>query len=321
MLLTSHQSLSVPCPSHDVRAHGEARLYARGRLSIMADSSVGSAEFADALVRVGQTILRVINTYDRTRDPSDLDLLVYQVSKLYRILACTLCDSYILRTIGTALNHLERCEMEVQVSSENRSYTPEVLDTGRRGRPQLHIPKEHIEYLLHMNFSCPRIALLVGVSLSTIRRRMCAYSLSVSDSYSDVTDPELDLLVRDIKHNNPNAGYRLMQGHLLQQGYRIAQARIRDSMRRVDPDGVAIRWAATVQRRKYSVASPLSLWHIDGNHKLIRYTTILIRVRDKYWSALCMLLIFVCIIIYPSKLQSAMSLFCNVYALIAVFIM
>ncbi|MEQ2242557.1 hypothetical protein ILYODFUR_036991 [Ilyodon furcidens] len=44
-------------------------------------------------------------------------------------------------------------------------------------------------------------------------------------------------------------------------------------MRRVDPRGVLMR---TLQlnprrRRRYSVPEPNSLWHIDGNHKLIRW--------------------------------------------------
>ena len=99
---------------------------------------------------------------------------------------------------------------------------------------------------------------------------MSLYDLSVSKLYSDINDQELDSLVVQIKHDFPNAGYRLMEGYLLQQGHRVLQVRIRDSMRRVDPDGVAIRWASTIPRSKYSVASPLSLWHVDGNHKLIR---------------------------------------------------
>ena len=43
-------------------------------------------------------------------------------------------------------------------------------------------------------------------------------------------------------------------------------------MHKVDPDGVVERWRETIQHRKYTVSSPLALWHIDGNHKLIRYT-------------------------------------------------
>ncbi|XP_056275020.1 uncharacterized protein zgc:174680 isoform X2 [Pseudoliparis swirei] len=44
-------------------------------------------------------------------------------------------------------------------------------------------------------------------------------------------------------------------------------------MRRVDPGGILVR---TLQlnprrRRRYSVPAPNSLWHIDGNHKLIRW--------------------------------------------------
>ena len=45
-------------------------------------------------------------------------------------------------------------------------------------------------------------------------------------------------------------------------------------MRRVNPDGVLLRALElrAVRRRRYQVRGPLSLWHIDGNHKLIRYS-------------------------------------------------
>ena len=44
-------------------------------------------------------------------------------------------------------------------------------------------------------------------------------------------------------------------------------------MRHVDPEGTILRTLQmnVIQRRVYSVPSPLALWHIDGNHKLIRY--------------------------------------------------
>lgn len=42
-------------------------------------------------------------------------------------------------------------------------------------------------------------------------------------------------------------------------------------MRRVDPEGTIARRLSTINRRVYSVPAPLSLWHIDGNHKLIRF--------------------------------------------------
>ena len=43
-------------------------------------------------------------------------------------------------------------------------------------------------------------------------------------------------------------------------------------LRRVDPIGVTERWLRSpIHRRNDYVPAPLSLWHIDGNHKLIRY--------------------------------------------------
>lgn len=68
-----------------------------------------------------------------------------------------------------------------------------------------------------------------------------------------------------------------MLGNLNAQGIHIQRQRIQDSMRRVDPNGVLMR---TFQlnprrRRRYSVPAPNSLWHIDGNHKLIRWRMVL----------------------------------------------
>jgi hypothetical protein len=62
----------------------------------------------------------------------------------------------------------------------------------------------------------------------------------------------------------------MMDGHLRQRGVRITQARIRQSMHKVDLEGVMLRWRDAIRRRKYNVCSPLALYHIDGNHKLIR---------------------------------------------------
>ena len=61
-----------------------------------------------------------------------------------------------------------------------------------------------------------------------------------------------------------------MQGHLLAEGIRVQQLRIRECQRRVDPGGVVLRRLTSINRRRYKVNGPLALWHIDGNHKLIR---------------------------------------------------
>ena len=98
----------------------------------------------------------------------------------------------------------------------------------------------------------------------------------VRQRYSDFSDNDLDLIVERLMREFPNSGYKRMTGLLHNAGYRIQQNRIRESMRRVNPDGVLLRALElrAVRRRRYQVPGPLALWHIDGNHKLIRYSTV-----------------------------------------------
>ena len=70
----------------------------------------------------------------------------------------------------------------------------------------------------------------------------------------------------------PVCGYRQMLGHLRAKGLIVQQSRVRESQRRIDPDGWILRRLSTINRRICSVNGALALWHMDGNHKLIRYT-------------------------------------------------
>ena len=47
--------------------------------------------------------------------------------------------------------------------------------------------------------------------------------------------------------------------------------RVREAMLVTDPNGTIVRFADLVHRRRYHVPCPQALWHIDGNHKLIRW--------------------------------------------------
>ena len=67
----------------------------------------------------------------------------------------------------------------------------------------------------------------------------------------------------------------MMDGHLRAQGIVVQRERIRESLRRTDPAGVILRQRLALLRRAYHVPHPNplwpnALWHIDGNHKLIR---------------------------------------------------
>lgn len=62
----------------------------------------------------------------------------------------------------------------------------------------------------------------------------------------------------------------MVAGHLLSHGIRVPHARLGASIHRVDPEGVAKRSTA-IKRRVYNISRLNEVWHIDGNHKLIRW--------------------------------------------------
>ena len=150
-----------------------------------------------------------------------------------------------------------------------RSEAP-VLQSGCAGRPRFDIPEQQLRFLVQSGFTGTQMAEIIGVSLRTVRRRMTDYGLNISEQYADVTDHELEQLVMGIKMEFPTCGQKQMMGHLRARGYRVQQVRLREIMRRVDPEGSIMRRLTVLNRRRYSVPAPGSLWHIDGNHKLIR---------------------------------------------------
>lgn len=113
---------------------------------------------------------------------------------------------------------------------------------------------------------------------------MREFGLSVSQMYSNVTDQELNDAVQHIKSEMPTAGYRMVKGRLKSIGIHIQWRRLTASMHGVDSLGILSRLSGLgcIVRRTYSVRGPLSLWHVDTNHKLIRYNIVLFGAVDSY---------------------------------------
>ena len=113
------------------------------------------------------------------------------------------------------------------------------------------------------------MATTIGCSQRTIHRRLDASGLSVRQSFTTISDDALDDLVSRINRDFPRHGYRNVDGHLLAQGVRVSHRRVRQSLARIDTEGVALRWSYTIERRTYNVTTPNALWHIDGLHALV----------------------------------------------------
>ena len=58
---------------------------------------------------------------------------------------------------------------------------------------------------------------------------------AVAVTYSDISDSELDSLVKSIQEEFPNAGLVIVQGRLQSVGFQVERARIRQSLARNDP--------------------------------------------------------------------------------------
>jgi len=144
---------------------------------------------------------------------------------------------------------------------------------GQRGRPRYEIHRQQLEYLVANAFSVREVAAMIGVSDRTVKRRLSEYGIKILDTYSHLSDAELDGAIQQIMTTFSNIGYQSVTGHFQSRGERLQDQRVRQSMRRVDPAGVLFRRLSitVTKRRQYSVRAPLSLWHIDGYHKLIRY--------------------------------------------------
>ena len=201
-----------------------------------------------------------------------IDSLYYRIDWLYHTTVRYLDTGIIDARIVRCLREAKDCLYRSRSRSLSTSLQAQKTFTGERGRPVFDIPKEQLEFLTEKKFTVGEMAQLFGVSKRTLERRLSEFGLRVRANYARLTDAELDATVNDIIADFPNVGCKRMSGLLLGRGLRIQQSRIRECMRRVNPEGVLLRALELrlIQRRSYYVQGPLSLWHIDGNHKLIR---------------------------------------------------
>ena len=160
--------------------------------------------------------------------------------------------------------------------SENASRCPYIAprvkcDSGR-GRPKVIIDQEKIEFLRELRFSWTQIAALFGVCRRTLYTVRSEYGM-IGDqhSFTSISDQELRDVVVSIKHDMPDIGYNMMRGILRSRGIHVSIPRIQQCISDVDPINTAMRWAAPTSRRRYGVPYPNYIWHVDGNHKLVRY--------------------------------------------------
>ena len=121
----------------------------------------------------------------------------------------------------------------------------EQVSNRGRGRPRFDVSKEQLEFLLERGFSVPAVAQILGISVRTTERRLQEFGISATQLFTLIDDQTLDRTIEDILRSFPSSGYWWMTGYLLRQGIRVQQVHIRESVRRVDPEGVLLMVVST----------------------------------------------------------------------------
>ncbi|XP_063964871.1 uncharacterized protein LOC129282611 [Lytechinus pictus] len=120
------------------------------------------------------------------------------------------------------------------------------------------------------------MAEIFGVSARTVHRRLKEFDIGRVRSYSAMSDNELDEVIIENLRGNTRLGPNAVMARLRGRGIMVQRQRVRDSMLRTDPEGAAERaMRPQLYRRRYRVTGPNSLWHLDGNHKLIRWRVVI----------------------------------------------
>ena len=206
-------------------------------------------------------------------DCDTLDYTVFRLDWVLNVLARYL-DTEGTEAINARIIHLvgEAREAVINADHSRGAFQAGCIFTGQSGSPKLNVPQEQLQFLIERRFNTTQIASLLGVSPRTIERRLREHNLNISTSYSNLSDQDLDTVIKSILTDFPQTGYKRMTGFLRARGLIIQQSRIRAAMRRTNPEGTLLRALEihVIRRRSYQVAGPLALWHIDGNHKLIR---------------------------------------------------
>ena len=115
------------------------------------------------------------------------------------------------------------------------------------GSSEFVIPERVLRNLVDTGFLICDIAKILSVSESTIYRRMRIYGISKSE-FSDLSDEEVDIYVGKTVLEFPNCGETLLRQLLKQKGVNIQRWRLRDSLHRIDLNGIKDRKKGSLRR-------------------------------------------------------------------------
>uniref|UniRef100_A0A3P9K6J4 Integrase core domain-containing protein n=1 Tax=Oryzias latipes TaxID=8090 RepID=A0A3P9K6J4_ORYLA len=214
----------------------------------------------------------VFNTKDSgLSQPLDLDFLLFTCRQELYLWGAPSRHVNIQPEIIQALQEFLRLVLD-HIDRHNVALTPVQTVSGARGQPMYVVEKDRLVELIALNLPVKSITRLQGISTRTVHRRMTEFGLSVNQTYSNLTDEELDDSIWIIKTENPTAGYRMVKGRLRSMGINVQWRRLAASMHRVDSLGILSRLTGLgcVAQRTYSVRTPFTV-AFDGYSRKVGF--------------------------------------------------
>ncbi|XP_035990299.1 uncharacterized protein LOC105920722 isoform X1 [Fundulus heteroclitus] len=260
------------CLRNASRKAGERHTNVRDLMTI----SLSFKTYRELLFHIYEQCKRICEDFEGNPSQIDLDYLRCRYEDLHAIVVR--CVNFgVFSDMEDIMNSMQCVLRSLEEKQPMQGFKAAKIRTGNRGRPLWDISGEQLQFLLEFNFTVREIAKLFGVSYRTVRRRMTENGLSVRMHYSDISRDDLIKVVSDFIQQFPNSGIKTVSGYLNSMGLRVQRARVIDTLRHVDPVGIICRGLGIniVPRRVYSVPFPMALWHIDGNHKLIRWKIVI----------------------------------------------
>ena len=100
----------------------------------------------------------------------------------------------------------------IEKTTTTESYKSPKLKKIFKGRPAFLITDAQLQMYIENRFTVSQLATMLSVSKSTIRRRLRKFDILINQSYSNLTDDQLDLKIKDLISQFPNCGYRRING-------------------------------------------------------------------------------------------------------------
>ena len=102
--------------------------------------------------------------------------------------------------------------------NDDESYSAPVERSDSQGRPRFAVNTSNAHDLRQLGFTWTDIAQMLGVSSRTLRRRRYESGSITDGGYSDISNDELDQIVRGVLHTTPQAGHSQSKGDGCESG-------------------------------------------------------------------------------------------------------